>query len=144
MKKLILHMSLLALMAGGAPCALAQAGDDRLFAGLGGKAGIHRIVDGLVPLVLADRRINETFDGINMKKLALRLEEQFCAVAGGPCRYTGKDMVEAHDGMNVTNAQFNALVEDLQVAMEQAGVATRVQNKLLARLAPMQRVIVTK
>ena len=132
----------MATLAGSLPPA--RAADDALFVALGGKAGIHRIVDGLLPLVLADKRINETFDGIDMKKLGLRLEEQFCVVAGGPCEYTGKNMAESHDGMNVTNAQFNALVEDLQVAMDKAGVASRVQNKLLARLAPMQRTIVTK
>ena len=142
MKNLLLNVICSALLAVAAP--LAQAADDALFVGLGGKPGIQRIVKGLIPLVLADKRINETFDGINMKKLALRLEEQFCVVAGGPCEYKGKDMAESHDGMNVTHAQFNALVEDLQVAMEQAGVPSRVQNRLLARLAPMHRTIVTK
>ena len=144
MKKLFVNVMCSALLAVAAPLVLAQAADDALFVGLGGKPGIQRIVKGLIPLVLADKRINETFDGIDMKKLALRLEEQFCVVSGGPCEYKGKDMAESHDGMNVTNAQFNALVEDLQVAMEQAGVPTRVQNRLLARLAPMHRMIVTK
>ena len=132
------------MLAVASPLVLAQVADDALFVGLGGKPGIHRIVSGLIPLVLADKRINETFDGIDIKKLALRLEEQFCVVAGGPCVYKGKDMAESHDGMNVTHAQFNALVEDLQLAMEQASVPSRVQNRLLARLAPMHRTIVTK
>lgn len=144
MKTVILKVACTALLALASPLALAQAPDDALFVGLGGKPGIQRIVAALIPLVLADQRINETFDGVNMKKLALRLEEQFCVVAGGPCQYKGKDMAESHDGMNVTRAQFNALVEDLQVAMEQVDVPSRVQNRLLARLAPMHRDIVTK
>ena len=45
---------------------------------------------------------------------------------------------------NPMRAQFNALAEDLQVAMERTGVPPRFQNKLMARLAPMQRDIVTK
>jgi len=144
MKRLFLKVTCSALLAVASPLVLAQVADDALFVGLGGKPGIHRIVSGLIPLVLADKRINETFDGIDIKKLALRLEEQFCVVAGGPCVYKGKDMAESHDGMNVTHAQFNALVEDLQLAMEQASVPSRVQNRLLARLAPMHRTIVTK
>lgn len=118
--------------------------DDTTFQGLGGKPGIKKIVDTLLPIVLADPRIKESFRDTDMKNLAMRLEEQFCAVSGGPCVYKGKDMVDIHDGLNITNAQFNALTEDLQIAMERNGVPPRIQNKLVAKLAPMQRGIVTK
>ena len=118
--------------------------DDATFRGLGGKPGIHRIVDTFIPLVLADARIKGSFTDIDMKQLAIRLEEQFCELSGGPCKYKGKDMVAIHDGLNITRAQFNALAEDLQIAMEQVGVPARVQNKLVAKLAPMARGIVTK
>ncbi|MGZ3182756.1 MAG: group I truncated hemoglobin [Telluria sp.] len=115
-----------------------------LYDDLGARAGVHAIVTTLVPLVLQDRRIAASFDGIDMKHLALRLEEQFCAVSGGPCTYKGKDMKTIHDGLNITNAQFNALVEDLQEALDRNAVAPAVQNRLLAKLAPMQRDVVTK
>ncbi len=118
--------------------------DDATFQGLGGKPGIKNIVDTLIPLILADARIKESFADSDMKNLAMRLEEQFCALSGGPCTYRGKDMVEIHDGLNITRAQFNALAEDLQIAMERVGVPARFQNKLVAKLAPMARSIVTK
>ena len=118
--------------------------DDATFRGLGGKPGIKKIVDTLIPLILADPRIKESFTDIDMKNLAKRLEEQFCELSGGPCKYKGKDMVEIHDGLNITRAQFNALAEDLQIAMERVGVPSRYQNKLVARLAPMARGIVIK
>lgn len=118
--------------------------DDSLYQGLGAKPGIRKIVDTLVPIVLADPRIKDSFQDIDMKNVAMRLEEQFCALAGGPCVYKGKDMATIHDGLNITNAQFNALAEDLQVAMERNAVPARIANKLVAKLAPMQRAIVTK
>ena len=133
----LLAMSSLAL--GQAP-----AQDAATFDGLGGKPGIKKIVDTLLPIVLADPRIKDSFQDIDMKKLGMRLEEQFCVLSGGPCVYKGKDMVDIHDGLNITNAQFNALAEDLQLAMERNGVPSRFQNKLVARLAPLQREIVTK
>jgi hemoglobin len=123
---------------------LALAQDAATFEGLGGKPGIKKIVDTLLPIVLADPRIKESFQDIDMKHLGMRLEEQFCMLSGGPCVYKGKDMVDIHDGLNITNAQFNALAEDLQIAMERNGVPSRIQNKLVAKLAPMQRGIVTK
>jgi hemoglobin len=122
--------------------ALAQG--DSLYQGLGGKPGIRKIVDTLLPIVLADPRIKDAFTDIDMKTLGLRLEEQFCVLGGGPCQYKGKDMATMHEGLNISNAQFNALAEDLQDAMERNNVPPRVQNKLVAKLAPMQRQIVTK
>ena len=118
--------------------------DDSLYQGLGGKEGINKIVSTLIPLVLADDRIKASFDGVDLKNLAMRLEQQFCELAGGPCKYGGKDMVTIHDGLNITNAQFNALAEDLQIAMERNKVPSSVSNRLVAKLAPMQREIVTK
>ena len=123
--------------------AAAQAPSDALYESLGARPGIHNIVGGMLRGVLADGRIKDVFNGVDMVKLAKLLEQQFCIVAGGPCKYEGRDMQDAHEGMKVTNAEFNALVENLQGAMDQQGVASAVQNKLLARLAPMQKMIVT-
>jgi hemoglobin len=127
-----------------AAIAPAHAADDATYLGLGGQQGIRNIVATLIPLIQADPRIKESFADSDMKQVGMHLEEQFCVVSGGPCVYKGKEMAEVHDGLNVTNAQFNALTEDLQVAMERNGVPSHVQNKLVAKLAPMQRAIVTK
>ncbi len=122
--------------------------EDSTFRGLGGKPGIARIVRTFMPLALADPRIKATFEDFDMEQLAERLAEQLCEFSGGPCRYTGKykgkDMESVHIDLKISNAQFNALAEDLQLAMERNGVAARVQNTLIARLAPMQRAIVTR
>jgi hemoglobin len=122
----------------------AHAADDSTYQGLGGRQGIKNIVTTLVQLVEADPRIKASFAESDMKHVAMRLEQQFCMLSGGPCKYEGEPMKESHGGLKVTNLQFNALAEDLQVAMERHGVASSVQNKLVARLAPMQRDIVTE
>jgi hemoglobin len=46
--------------------------------------------------------------------------------------------------MNLRNSDFNALAEDLQFSMDKEHVNFRAQNQLIAKLAPMQHVIVTK
>jgi hemoglobin len=122
----------------------AQAADDSLYTALGGSAGIRRVVADLVPALQADPRIRASFDGVDMERLAAKLEEQFCDVSGGPCKYSGKDMKTIHEDLAVNRAQFNALVEDLQEAMRRNGIASDTQNRLLARLAPMHREVVTK
>lgn len=76
-------------------------------------------------------------DDAKAARLVVLLVEQFCAETGGGCNYPGKNMSAAHDGMKITTAQFNALAEDLQFAMDAANVPFRAQNKLIAKLAPM-------
>jgi hemoglobin len=131
--------------------------DDTVYQGLGGKEGIKKIVDTFVPMLLEDPRIKDSFADFDMAQLNVRLQEQFCEFAGGPCKYTGqhrdktmdgvgtvRDMATVHQDLKITNAMFNALTEDLQIAMERNNVPTRFSNKLVAKLAPMQRAIVTK
>lgn len=121
--------------------------DDSVYRGLGGKEGIARIVESLFEITLFDPRIKETFDGFDIPVVKERLAEQICEFAGGPCKYTGKykdrDMKTVHEDMKLNNMHFNALAEDLQIAMERNNVPSAVSNKLIAKLAPMQRDIVT-
>lgn len=118
--------------------------DANLFAAFGGEAGIARIVDDLVDISLADLRIADIFAPSDLVRLRRTLKEQFCYLLAGPCDYTGMDMASSHRDHAITTAEFNALVENLQVAMQRKGVPFRMQNRLVARLAPMHRDIVTR
>ena len=136
MKKLLL----IALMGFSSP-ALA---DDTLFADMGGQPGIDKIVDLSMDAYLVDPRIKAIFDESNIDRMRAEFKVQFCQVAGGPCAYAGHDMTAAHKGLHLTNADFNAVVEDLQGAMDKVGIGFATQNRFLARLAPMQHQVVTK
>ncbi len=114
-------------------------GDTQVFDAFHGKAGIDRIVDDLVARIVVDPRIAEVFKATDLVRLRRTLKEQVCYVLGGPCAYTGRDMRAAHKDQGLQNADFNALVENLQKAMDKEGVPFRAQNRLLAKLAPMQR-----
>jgi len=124
--------------------AYAQKVDDSLYRDLGGLDVLTKVVDDTLALALADIRIKDTFKETDMKRLAKLITEQFCELSGGPCKYSGDPMKEVHQGLALNNMQFNALVEDLQAAMDKSGIPSRTQNKLLALLAPMQRTVVTK
>ena len=121
-----------------------HAADDSLYNALGGRANIHRFVADTVQSVMRDARIRDSYDGTDLERLAVKLEEQFCEISGGPCKYTGKDMKTIHEDLAVSRAQFNALVENLQDAMSKNNVPSSTQNRLLALLAPMHRDVVTK
>lgn len=116
----------------------------RLAADFGGQDGIRRIAARTVELSEADPRIANIFAGNDTVRLKRTLGEQFCYLLGAGCDYTGRDMKAAHEGMGVTKADLNALVENLQAAMREAGVPFAAQNRLLAKLAPMSRQIVER
>jgi hemoglobin len=118
--------------------------DDTLWQDMGGVDNLTRIANDTADNFLADARIKATFDNTNIDRFKMLLGEQFCSVAGGPCKYTGRNMHETHKGLHLTNRDFNAVVEDLQKAMDKDGVSFATQNRFLARLAPMQHDIVTK
>lgn len=118
--------------------------EDTLFADMGGQPGIDKIVDASVDNYLADDRIKAIFDESNIDRLRAEFKVQFCQVAGGPCEYKGHDMAAAHKGLHLTNANFNAVVEDLQDAMDKTGLPFAIQNRFLARLAPMQHQVVSQ
>ncbi|MDB5741193.1 MAG: group 1 hemoglobin [Alphaproteobacteria bacterium] len=125
-------------------CSAPAFADDTLFADMGGQPGIDAIVEASVANYLADDRIKAIFDESNMDRIRAEFKIQFCQVAGGGCKYEGHDMTAAHKGLHLTNANFNAVVEDLQLAMDKVGVPFAVQNRFLARLAPMQHQVVSQ
>jgi len=117
----------------------ALSADASLYAALGEKAGIEKFVGRTIDLSVADDRIGKTFDNTNLVRVKKLLTEQICVLAGGPCTYTGRDMKKSHAHLKLENFHFNALVENLQTAMDESDIAFSTQNELLAILAPMQR-----
>lgn len=118
-----------------------------LYERLGGISAISLVVDQFLTNVVGDNVINARFaatvaDPYRTQLLRNNLIDQICAGAGGPCQYKGKNMVDAHTGMNITDAEFNALVGDLVAALNQLQVPQQEQDDLLAILGPMKTDIV--
>lgn len=110
---------------------------DTLYAQLGGEQGVQTIVDNLLFNIADDPVIRPLFEKTDLDRFHQKLSEQLCQVAGGPCTYTGDDMVEVHAGMAMNNRHFDALVTALDRAMQNAGVTFNARNSMLARLAAM-------
>ena len=123
------------------PVRVSQA-DDALFQRLGGMAGLQRIMSDTVDRASHDPRIAWSFDNTNLDRLKHRLAEHACSLTGGPCTPPDRSMGAVHRHLALAERDFNALVEDLQDAMDEAGVSFRTQLQLLALMAPMKREIV--
>ncbi|WP_374566583.1 group 1 truncated hemoglobin [Ideonella sp.] len=139
--RLLLGMGLLAC-ASLSPAQTGTPRDDTLYQQLGGQPGLVKLMDNFMQRLLADARMNPFFKDVDQAHVKAQLVDQFCEVSGGPCRLNGPDMKKVHSGVDITRADFNALVEVLQQAMDAQGIAFTAQNRLLAKLAPMHRDIV--
>ena len=115
-----------------------------LFERLGGKDAITAVVDTFVAHVGADKRINGFFASTDLAQLKRHLVNQICEASGGPCTYTGRTMKQTHAGMGISNADFNALVEDLVAALDHHRVGKPEKEELLGILGRMKGDIVEK
>lgn len=122
-----------------AGCASTPAKDDAsLYARLGGMEGLAAISEGLLVRSAEDPRIRDDFAEADIVNLHEKLVEHLCMLTGGPCTYRGRDMRAAHVGLGLTEADFNALVENLVDAMTERNIPVGTQNELLSILAPMR------
>ena len=113
-----------------------------LYDRLGKKEAITAVVAEFVNNVAADTKINALFAKTDIPHLNQMLVEQICQASGGPCTYTGKDMKTAHEGMNITEDQFNALIGDLVKSLDKFKVGEKEKNDLLGALGGMKGDIV--
>lgn len=120
------------------------ADDTGIYKEFGEKAGLVKIMDDFMVNLLADPRTKSFFENSDQKRVKEQLVDQFCFILNGPCEYKGAKMKPIHSNLNINRENFNALVEQLQFAMDKNNVPFRAQNKLLAVLAPMHREIITK
>ncbi len=116
-----------------------------LYDRLGGAEGIKAVVDKLVENLSQDPAVKGSFKNTKGPKLDAfkkAMADQMCEVTGGPCKYAGKDMKAAHKGMKITDAQFDAVVMDLKLAMGELKVGDAEQAEVVEKLAPLKEDIV--
>jgi len=113
-----------------------------LYERLGGNAAITAVVENFRDRVAGDDRINGKFAKSDLARLTQMLIDQVSEATGGPNRYTGRSMKDAHAGMAVTSGEFNALVEDLVATLNHFKVGSKEKDELLGALGPMKGDIV--
>lgn len=123
-------------------CANQSAKEQSLYDALGQYEGITKITHQLILVIAKDERVKHRYKGANMSKFKKGMSDYVCAAVGGPCEYKGDNMQLVHAGHNYTNTEFNAIVDDLILAMEQCGIPVTTQNRLLAKLAPTYKDVV--
>jgi truncated hemoglobin YjbI len=131
--------------------------DADIYQRVGRKPAIQQVVTDFHANVMADARINAFFAKADGTRLATCLVRQVCEATGGPCKY-GKEipeaepgvksacrsMLDAHSGLGIAKADFDALAGDLVAALDADGVSTADRDAIVGVLGPMCKDIVEK
>lgn len=118
-----------------------------LYTRLGGYDAIAAVVDEFITRLATDPRFQRFFSGFSddsKKRLRQHILDQFCAAAGGPCVYTGREMKTAHTGLKISEDDWNAAAKHLVAALDKFKVPEAEKNELLAFVISQKKDIVEK
>ena len=115
-----------------------QAQDKSLYDRLGGVYSIATVVDDFIERLLvnntlnankaiADARLRVPKAGLKFQVTAL-----VCEVSGGPCKYTGRTMKAAHEQLNISEREWQAMVADFRITLDKFKVPQKEQQELIA------------
>lgn len=117
------------------------AATDTLWKRLGGEDGVSKIVDTFLAQALVDVRVNFTrgdrfkFDKQKEADLKHKLVAYISSITDGTVVPTSsRSLAEAHKGMNITGAEFDAFVRCLKSAMETNNVAAPDVEAVLTKI----------
>ncbi|MDT7808411.1 MAG: hemoglobin [Acidobacteriota bacterium] len=139
----------LAVAVGVAPKSAAQDGQMKksLYDRLGGYNAVAAVVDDFIGRLVSDKQFERFFVGHSTdskKRIRQHIVDQFCAAAGGPCIYTGRTMKDSHQGLGITEAQWDAAAKHLVASLDKFRVGEQEKKDLLAFVSSLKGDIVEK
>ena len=154
MNTLIKSIAAIAFMAGTlvAPAALAENAVAKapLYERLGGLKGITVVVDDFIDRLLANKTLNAN-PAISAGRRALpapylkfQVSQMICEVTGGPCKYTGKGMKEAHAHLNITEQEWGVMATEFQKSLDRFNVPAAEQKELFEIVGKTKSDIVSR
>jgi hemoglobin len=113
-----------------------------LYERLGGAEAIRGIIDDAIDLHLESPVIAPRFRNTDLGKLKRLGHEFFCAGAGGPECYSGREMRAAHEGMNISEQEYLAVMDDIVAAMTRHEVAPAERDEVIAILFALKNDVI--
>jgi len=106
-----------------------------LYERLGGADGVRKLVSDAVDEHLNNPVVKTRFENAKDIEHAKKMSVEFFTVgSGGPGSYSGKDMLTAHKGMNISEQEYMAVMDDIMAAMRTNGIGETEQKDVLAIL----------
>jgi hemoglobin len=114
-----------------------------LYDKIGGYGALEVVVEDFYCRVLDDDQLSSFFAESNMKRLKDKQVEFLAAALGGPRRYTGLSMREAHQARGIVMYHFALMAGHLKDSLCAAGVPPETIAEILSVIAPLAGEIAT-
>lgn len=115
---------------------------ETVFDRLGGQDAVESVVDDFYDRVLSDERVIHHFEDSNTTELRAHQVQFISAVTGGPVQYSGQNMRTAHEGMGITNNEFDVIVEHLDTALDENEASDADREQVLEEVEELRPEIV--
>lgn len=118
-----------------------------LYHRLGGYDAIAAVTDDFIVRLAGDPQLGKFFVGHSqdsIKRIRQNVVDLICEGAGGPCKYTGRDMKTAHKGLGISDAEWQAAGKHLVESLDKFKVPEREKNEVLASVNKLKGDIVEK
>lgn len=142
MKKLINTLLSVSLLCFSLSSFAEEAKGPTLFERMGGEKVARQIVADTWANHTSNPIVKNRFkhsDGAYVKQ---KVYEIFAMATGADVKYTGKTMEDTHATMNISEAEFNAVVDDVMAALAKNNIAQQEQNEVLAILWSVRPAVV--
>lgn len=116
--------------------------DETVFDRLGGHDAVENVVNDFYDRVLSDERVVHHFEDTDTTELRAHQVQFISAVTGGPVQYSGQDMREAHEGMGITDEEFDVVADHLDTALAENDVSGDDREQVLAEVEELRPEIV--
>lgn len=113
------------------------------YARVGGGKAIAAVVERFYQLVLADERLEHFFTDTDISSLKRHQTLLISQVMGGPAEYNGRQLKQAHAGLDITADHFNAVAGHLVAALSENGVPPEIVDRVVSAVGETQPDIVT-
>ncbi len=118
---------------------------DSLYKRLGGYAAISAVVDDLVERLANNRQLGRFYahrgaDGVAREK---QLTKDFItANTGGPLKYMGRNMKQAHAGMRMSKSDWKIFMALLNETLEKFNIPSQEKKEVVILILSLRDVIV--
>lgn len=130
-----------------AQTATAHPQSDSLYKRLGGYDALAAVTDDFLGRLIKDEKLGKFFNGVSLdsqKRIRQLVLDQLCAATGGPCIYIGRSMRTVHEGLGITEADWELAVKHLVASLDKFKVGKAEKDDLLKALTGLKKDIVDK
>lgn len=111
---------------------------------IGGGPAVGAVVDELYRRLTADEQVSHYFEDVALPTLKRHQTLMITTILGGPDRYDGRPLGEAHAPLDISDADYDRVGAHLISCLRDAGVPDDIRGRVGVALGQVRGAIVTQ